>query len=626
MFSEISINDRVNLLSELSDSQKESLILPFKYTVLGNNFNLLLWYGFSEKKLDLLLGKSQSIEIKERIRDLYEKYTLMKKMSHFMGISGKNNIFDSENLGFKLSGWTAKPSLDAFKDVLNAYEPSDNFKDEWSEIKEAFNFIKLDASLDDIVMQNYERINGNPSKLLIIPSGWPKHSITLAVKDNFLIVANRGQGFQSEGGCIIYKLNRPLSEDDIRVLIKKENKEIVEGTINELTNHRKSFFQGLPLKPQKYGTCAIANKKAVVSGLLTILNYIKSSKEISESIADTVMLSTREEYKNFTDFARERVLDESISILNAPVAMNQNEIMDTLADFINDHPDINKPSELKQLKKIASRLSDENFELLIPMVSPQGKCILSWLKNAPNLEPPKLLQSAFNSYHNSLIGGDALFEIIYSLQTLNVPDQKNHSWFSEYFFFFCENQEYEFLASQLRNVEKMRYDHSYKGNISFLLSKLISLDLKDQSYDLILNCARIMLDKIQESDRIHFIRNHLNLYNKKEALDVFSKMFSQGEIHEAFFSAESFPSKCDSDFIAVLSKVVGEQNLSIIIKKDERKALRHFFSEDTQNFSEVFDRVEVNGPLIKSLFGQLSSAIDLVNRNSFQYLSNMKKN
>lgn len=397
---QLSMEEKFEVLKYFNDQEKEELVLAFEGGARDVNLLLLAAHG---GYLDELLDLFSDEKLKDKLKNYVHTYYQRKKAAHLLGLSNRKREEKKNPLKKKLQpkfeGTYDFFALPMVREALHAFRPSDDFTLEFNQINEAFDFIKLaspqkgehigrnvelDLSMEEALLKRY--IDG---KLIVIPSGWPLHSISIGAisipgKGDFLVVGNRGAG-KGKGGCIIYELEQPLTAEDIKVFINKKSQANIQERIKQIvkknSDNEPILFHALPLKQQGHGTCATANKKALVAGLLVLLKHI-NSPETSQGSRITTEASSlaSKEYKKFTNHTRHLTITDLIVDLNNHI-LNENEIIEALADYCNQHLNVEKQSELELLDRVFREIPEHAKETFLGLIDPHVKVLLYYLNN-----------------------------------------------------------------------------------------------------------------------------------------------------------------------------------------------------------------------------------------------------
>lgn len=398
---QLSMEEKFEILNHFKDQEKKELVLAFEGGSRNSNLLLLAAHG---GYLEELLQLFSSQHLQEELRDYVKTYYQRKKAAHILGMA--DNYQQKVTKQFKgktiptFEGMYDFYALPIVREALNTFKPSDNFTQEFNQVREAFDFIRLlspqkgeylgrHVELEPTMLKDYLK-RYQEGKLIVIPSGWPRHSVSIAAistpgKGDFLIVGNRGEGGHLRKGCVIYELEQPLTSEDIQVFVNKVSQTKIQERIKKVAKkdakNQPIFFQTIATKQQARGTCTTANKKALVGGLLALLKHLNSSEfKLDEKMTTEVLSSANKEYKKFTAHARYLTIADLIVDLKAHV-LNNDEILQALAGYCNQHIDIKKQSELELLERIFKEIPEHSKEAFLDLLKPQVKVLLHYINN-----------------------------------------------------------------------------------------------------------------------------------------------------------------------------------------------------------------------------------------------------
>jgi hypothetical protein len=574
-------NDKcIELLKDLGDNQIFNALLSFP----GFDKNYSCLYISSPKDAELLINLIEYKAIRTQLTNIFMDHHKTKKTTHFLGIkdigtefnvaTNQNTVVKANQPIISFEGTTDAAALDYFRQVLNTFTPTQEFTDIFNKIKQSFNQAKEKGNPDLDFTQDYIRYQQN--QLIIIPAGWPGHSITIAATDNFLVVANRGQGLYQEGlekkerGCVIYPLQQPLELVDIEVFSKKENELIIKNKINELVkkNHQNDpkILQALPIQAQKYGTCGVANKKAVVAGLLFLDQYLKLNQPDNASLVkQQILADTRAEYKRFTEHTRKFILDEMLEALDSPKADTNPMLIQGLANFFNQHLDLTKPTEKALLISIITKMPESITQVFLGKLTLAGRLVYHLLPDL-NDNDAHLLTEAINF----------------------LPRIDN---FKQEEFFTLVNK---LLKKDAAAKSKETLDNVIKANFSeILIDKLITPQdwLKDEYFEFLIATKNYALcietvgekefiakleDKIEANEEKFFSQ----YYSDPQKFSFILNRFSSQKIESfAFFRSINVPNL----FYALLSQPIDTQKLGKHLKNLQQ------LSEKIQDSDKISD-------------------------------------
>lgn len=425
-------------LSTCSDEEKRSVLL----SVAGGEDQLTPIKRASETgQTHIFMSVFSDPKIVAELTDLSRKYYLRTMATHFLGLHDNDTTFDyASNSAQKQTSSPNQPprvtyegviqttAMDKFKTILGMYRPSIEFRDAFSQMRRAY---ALNSGAD--VMAAYEA-----DRLVVIGSGWTRHSIYIGAMQDYLVVANRGQGMHPKGGCIIYRLNKPLTLEDVEVFKGKSSQAAIEKKINEIVkkppNGMPDIVVALPSKGQKYGTCSIANQKALVDGLLALLNLTQHPELVVDpQTKKAVIEEARNEYKRFTQSTRLAIVNELIEeLVNSN--LNRHELIEALSDYCNQHFDTKKKSELAVLTKIVKTLPPDLKADLLKKVKPSSRILLWHLENSQTI--PGIVENILSGSLYSLRSDEDKESFTHSYEAhLNqqFSEEEAIKWFTVYF-------------------------------------------------------------------------------------------------------------------------------------------------------------------------------------------------
>jgi len=381
------------LKQDFAESFKDdALIIAIK----NNNIamvTLLTEAGAHEEAIDFLTNKSAEKIAKEMeltdIVSILKKSKLRKQARNFLG-------FYEQHEGYH-------DALSVFIDKFDRYHINDlQFAPLFAQINEAFHATLNTYSGMNInipIFTSTLKQNYDEGKLIIIPSGWPEHSITLAALqvngETFLIIANRGEGMQNNEGAIIYRLKKSLSQEDILNLLNNvytENEGEKETLMEYINNLVDSKFAVFLHKGQEHGSCEIANKKTMVACLLPFLHFIATQPQetMSQGVWEKWIKENKEnfkiEYKKFSYFLRNEVLNELLQELKTD-PQNDQSMLAALSGFCNEHSDLQKESELRLLYRLVCGIPNSHWDKFLQYLKNETTPIIKCLKQDPLYYP-----------------------------------------------------------------------------------------------------------------------------------------------------------------------------------------------------------------------------------------------
>lgn len=358
------------------------------------------------------LTKEEEQENKKllELNRLIKKTQLIKEAGHILGLRATLFCEDGETfVPVECEGITDLKGIHFFLEYLKAYEaefkaPS-KINTYWKTIVESFNeAAKHNAQM---LHQRYHQ-----DKLTIIQTGWQGHSIVVALYKDYLVYCNRGRTLISTN-LGIYKIfdrkkvtlqyieklsnniygNYTLSMGQILSLIQGADSLVISSTP----------ICSFNVKDQKVGNCVLANAKTLIRGLLYLLEqeFIsslsagKDKKDEKEKAESTEMLSqiqdnafeiSRREYKRFTQFMRDRLINKIFAEIDNKENNEQDRAtyIELLEQFLaKDLSRSGKKAEdWARKQRIMDFLNARNipFKMPTPMAIPKENGPISFLK------------------------------------------------------------------------------------------------------------------------------------------------------------------------------------------------------------------------------------------------------
>lgn len=375
-----------------------------------------------------VIGGEEVSELLSSLRVAADKKSMFKARGHRLGADHREGKFDfSNNKGSGTTGadGTREESeelafdtdaLNWFKSDLESYRDKSigTNQEKLFEhlagpmIESASNTLK---ALDDSLRNNEGSYDVEINELMnlinsgmpaMIPAGWAGHSINIIVWGNQLVVSNRGQGKNPDGGTTVINLSRPLTKDDVKLFFEstrngQNQMGSVQRKIAELGNGSDSLYSRvfsympirlqnflsnfsltnptsrmknqvavIPHKAQKYGTCSFVNKKSSVEGLM-LLSSLRGDRPLSDKITvkesditEEHKKSARKDYKDFTIHIRDQEVKRTIEIANGPdpESEEQKYAVERLATYVNKHHKVKKQdgAEIKRCIEIVDEV------------------------------------------------------------------------------------------------------------------------------------------------------------------------------------------------------------------------------------------------------------------------------
>jgi hypothetical protein len=151
------------------------------------------------------------------------------------------------------------------------------------------------------------------NELTFISGTWKGHTVGLAFYGKYLIYCNRGQMGDQRFGCKIFELKDPSKIDAalFKKLINQFNApEDFFAILNTLVDLQKPVAK-FRCKGHKRGTCSFVNPKSTIEAMIVLVqagHHATKEKLLEVYRAE----DKRRKYKHFTEFMRNREIDELI--------------------------------------------------------------------------------------------------------------------------------------------------------------------------------------------------------------------------------------------------------------------------------------------------------------------------
>lgn len=326
---------------KLTHPQVDNML--FEMATKSNNPDILKY--LLDKQLELPLSRKTFLKVSEEeidnknklntVNRRNTKLNLIKEAGHILGLNGTVTVKDKNKTEqIECEGIDTLDGLNFFLNYLEAYTKQFPLQSKmhthtfWKMIIASFQAaVKYDSkTLHDRYHQN---------KLVVIHTGWEGHAVMIGLYKDYLVYCNRGESLVSTT-LNVYKLaDKSYVTPEY---IAKLNNNSTRG-MSEILGFilgKNSILDSLtpivsfPAKHQKVGNCLSANSKSLIRGLLYLLEQDLSlslaAKDVkSTSGVDLVQLAqiqeeAREmaynEYKKFTKFIRDRVIDKILAALD----------------------------------------------------------------------------------------------------------------------------------------------------------------------------------------------------------------------------------------------------------------------------------------------------------------------
>ncbi|MBI2792666.1 MAG: hypothetical protein HYX61_11975 [Gammaproteobacteria bacterium] len=254
---------------------------------------------------------------KESSTPLLDMFYFTYRIGHVLGLSEKIKAsYNGIEFLLESEGNYNQLSLKLLLDALSEFRQKSQSK-VCDDIYDALKFSHDKMKQTDNIYQEgsetdlLDRYRDN--KLIYLSTGWKGHTVGLAFYGKYLIYCNRGQAGDQRFGCKIFELNDPSLINE--ALFKKLTNEIktpedfhrILRTLVDLQNPVVKFR----CRGHKRGTCSLVNPKSSLEAMIVLLQA--GHHATKEKLLEVYQAEfKRKKYKYFTEFMRNREIDELI--------------------------------------------------------------------------------------------------------------------------------------------------------------------------------------------------------------------------------------------------------------------------------------------------------------------------
>jgi len=239
------------------------------------------------------------------------------RAGHVLGITQKIKVKAENNTYYyNTNGNFDEVSMDVLVKKIDGYrqsKPSRTFDLIYQAMKRCHNQLELSSNTyqkdaADIFFHQY--LN---NELTYISTGWPGHTVGVALYGRYLACCNRGQHGDQTFGCKIFEI----------LDTTKVNQKYFELLTNSPKNYSEFMIGMLGLvdmsrpilrfrcKGQKRGNCSFVSPKSIIKALI-VLMQIEPYASRDELYSAAIREKPRFTYKNFTKYIRDREVDELV--------------------------------------------------------------------------------------------------------------------------------------------------------------------------------------------------------------------------------------------------------------------------------------------------------------------------
>ncbi len=241
------------------------------------------------------------------------------RTGHVLGLSEaiKVNVQGRKfDFKFEPEGGYRESSIKLLLDFLNQYQQSSRsllFQKIYQALRTSYLLMKFHDHFYKEGSEHQLYAHYKSNQLTPIASGWHQHTIALTFYGKYLVLCNRGEAGDQRKGCKIYEIkNLALINPD---LFKKLTNPITSpadfnAILEKIIDFKKPVAQ-FRCKGHKRGTCSFSNPKSMVEALIVLAQAEPFASK--EELLKVVMgEDKRKKYKHFSNFMRNREIDELI--------------------------------------------------------------------------------------------------------------------------------------------------------------------------------------------------------------------------------------------------------------------------------------------------------------------------
>ncbi len=248
---------------------------------------------------------------------LLDMFYFTYRIGHMIGLSDpiKVSVKGSE-FSLKPEGNYNQLSLKLILEALDAFRQKSP-SEVCDIIYEAMKFSHDKMKQTDNIYQEGSEVDllarFKANQLTFISSGWIGHTVGLVFYGKYLIYCNRRQDGDQRFGCKIFELTDPLSIN--AALFKKLTNEIktpedFKAILKTLVDLQKPVAE-FRCRGHKRGTCSFVNPKSAIEAMIVLVKAgHHATKEKLLEVYNAEF--KRKKYKYFSDFMRNREIDELI--------------------------------------------------------------------------------------------------------------------------------------------------------------------------------------------------------------------------------------------------------------------------------------------------------------------------
>jgi hypothetical protein len=212
--------------------------------------------------------------------------------------------------------------------------------------------------------------------LIVIPSGWKNHGVSVALYQDKLIITNRGDLGDQNYGSKIYQIPKDklhlIDADYIESLIRAGSRDsdrffsLIKKLV-DIQDPNVKPIQQFPSKGQKHGTCGFVNHKSSIEAFLYLFKLEELNKLKPDEAQKQAKDYARTHYKELTHQMREQEINQLIETIKKPGQSKAMEKMyiELVEALLKEHHDLPEDAAIPApYKKVKNYEMERNRRLL----------------------------------------------------------------------------------------------------------------------------------------------------------------------------------------------------------------------------------------------------------------------
>lgn len=337
-----------------------------------------------------------------------KKIAYLEKIGQVLGVAAKVKIpgAKGELTEKNTAGSSTIQSMKTLSESLKTYLTtlSDTttplyYQEIQKSLQEAIRRMQQGLPFDMEFKQYVENLQKNVNKLHIVPCGWKRHAFYVTLYKDKIVYCNRGRGSETEGDLpytAIFDQNPEEIDTDFfknatnNSIDSAERDVIFRNVIRAINQENPILF---PNKTQGVANCSMANIKSSIIGYLYLLrkndleNKLKTAVETNDEkvlaelrsigigneadIEGIAMTFAKTEYKRFTIFMRDIIIDELINLYQRENDADEKAFYrDLIKEVIfvhhgNSRSPVKSEAEILRAVKMLNALSNEDRVIVL---------------------------------------------------------------------------------------------------------------------------------------------------------------------------------------------------------------------------------------------------------------------